>query len=192
MSHDLPERSGERRDDFTERRPRSSSGDGRRARDEEAAMRSRYAKEKEDANRHSIGNVRSEVLMVRQELRADIEKVSDASRARDKELHQKFDTRNEKFDDRLDRHKDELTTVRTELATLNRLMEKQAQAEWDEAPFYARPSYIKAMGLAVAAIIAAVLTSLGLVFGWGGAPPIPPTEDGMHHEAPADPGPEDG
>jgi hypothetical protein len=177
---DFPERSGERRDDFTERRPK------RRADDEEAEMRRRYARDKEDANRQSIGNVRGEVTLIRQELRADLEKVSDASRERDKELHQKFDSRSEKFDERLDKLKDDVTTLRSEVATFNKIMEKKEKGEFDDAPFYARPSYIKAMGLAIAAIIAAVVTSLGLVFGWGGgtAPPVDPHAA----EAPAHPG----
>jgi len=190
MGDDLPKRDPQGRDEFTERRPPRSSGDGgHRASDREADMRRRWEREKEDANRKSISNVRHEATLIRQELRADIEKVSDASRERDKELHLKFDQRNEKYDERLDKLKDDVTGLRSEVATFNKIMDKKEKGEFDDAPFYARPSYIRAMGLALAAIIAAILTSLGLVFGWGSG--SAPAHDAVH-EAPADPGVLDG
>lgn len=190
---DLPKR--QRRGEDT-RRETQGTGDGRRAHAEEAKMRERYAREKEDANRQSIGNLRQEANMIRVELRTDLEKVSDASRERDKELHIKIDTKHEKFDDRLDElqkqvllAQGEFTAAKVESATLKTSLANKDKGEFDDVPFYARPSYIKAMGMAIAAVIVAVLTSLGIIFKWGGSTPLPSPDD-AHHEAPEDPGPE--
>ena len=192
MSDDFPERD----DDDTRRRSRSTGDGGRRAHDEEADMRAQYAREKEDANRQSIGNVRGEVMMVRQEIRSDLEKVSDASRERDKELHQKIDKLFEKLDDRLDElqkqvllAQGEFTAAKVESATIKTALANKDKGEFDDLPFYARPSYIKAMGYAIAAVIVAVLTSLGIILKWGGEELAPEHADGHPAaEAPVEPG----
>ena len=163
-----------------------------RASDVEAALLRQWNQDREDATHKSFSNVRHEATMLRAELRADIEKVSDAARERAKELHEKIDRKTEKLDERADEQRDAVTALRTELDTLIKLGEKKDKGEFDDGPFYARPTYIKAMGLAIAAILAAILTSLGLVLGWGGGHAPPPPPDAVSHEAPADPGATEG
>lgn len=143
----------------------------------------RHVRKSEDLNRQSIGNIRQESLALRQELRADIEKVSDASRARDRELHEKLDRAFDKLDDRLDVYATQLTEVRTQLKTLT----DQNRDAFADVPWYARPSYLKAMGLAIAAILASLIASLGLVFGWGrtGSHPHAPPPKAEASEEPA-------
>lgn len=170
------------------KRDRRSEFTTRRAREEEADMRDRYARDKEDANRQSIGNVRGEAMLMRQEMRADLEKVSDASRERDKELHQKLDQRNEKFDDRLDKLKDDVTKLSSEVETFNKIMGDKDKGEFDDVPYYYRPSYIKAMGMALAAVLGAIIVSWGLVKVAG----PPPHDDPPAADAPAEPGDSEG
>lgn len=138
--------------------------------------------------------MRADVAAVRKELLGDIKANDEASRERDKELHAKIEEWYDDVDEKVDAQARELVELRTKCASLKETVDKASRDEFSDVPWYARPRYVKAMGLAFAAVIAAVLTSLGLIFGWGHA-----TEPATHPapeagaSAPADPGmPEEG
>jgi hypothetical protein len=131
--------------------------------------------------------LRADVAAVRQELLGDIKTNDEASRERDKELHGKIEEWYDDVDEKVNAQGRDLVELRTKLVGMEKTIEKAHRDEFADVPWYARPSYLKAMGLALAAVVAAVLTSLGFIFGWGRAvgPVLPsPVEAG----APVEPG----
>lgn len=152
----------------------------------------RHAAPRQDFSRSDI--LRSDVAAVRKEVLADIKANDTASRERDKELHGKIEEWYDELDGKVDRQVVDLAALTATVAALQKDAERAHRDEFADVPWYARPSYLKAMGLAFAAVVAAVLTSLGLIFGWGRAvgPMVPPSP--IEAGAPFDPGvvPEEG
>lgn len=133
------------------------------------------------------------------ELRIELRRVEDADRARAKELFGKIDAlakeirdqidqlkrddrgRDEKRDDRIDATDKELAALREAVSGLKAKHEDQ----FADVPWYARPSYIKAVGLSIAAVIGAIAVAW---YASSGGPPLPKAGSPPAIEAPEDSG----
>lgn len=133
------------------------------------------------------------------ELRIELRRVEDADRARAKELFGKIDAlakeirnqidqlerddrgRDEKRDDRIDATDKELAALREAVSGLK----AKHEGEFADVPWYFRPTYIKALGLAIAAVVGAVALAW---YASSGGPPPPKAAPPPAIEAPEDSG----
>jgi len=101
------------------------------------------------------------------EFREKIEEVQKEDRRRDEERRNMVEERAQKIDTRLDDIANELVTgignLRTEMSTQIATLQAEVsglkakhEGEFADAPWYLRPAYVRALGMAIAALIAAI------------------------------------